>query len=310
MRRGSNPELLFTSDLNNKERDPQKKVKSGTFLGFNLSADYCAEHEWGIKGLDGAFERDKITHKISKAPTLPDKKRYGGGGMVFMTSKDKKTAVLMYNEYWNDEFLKKLETPMTGPQLEKVVGEYTRDLHLSGGWTSGRTVYPPDKISAAWDEKSFGILVKNGNDLLDMVAYLQSVAEAFAKKDVAIWLGGGGVFQNAGLCITIYSALPKDVLDGWKEFYEDCERLKKASDATGIEAKLKAAGKRWFALSPRWIKEFKDKSESKHPVIYWLNPNEQHIHNFGWFTVEQLEQWAEDKGPCMMTKEEKAKRGR
>jgi hypothetical protein len=36
----------------------------------------------------------------------------------------------------------------------------------------------------------------------------------------------------------------------------------------------------------------------------FLNPMEQSIHNSGWFTVEQLEEWAKDSGPVMMKKEE------
>jgi hypothetical protein len=44
--------------------------------------------------------------------------------------------------------------------------------------------------------------------------------------------------------------------------------------------------------------------------MYWLNPREQDIHNYGWFTVEELKQWAENKGPVMMTKKQREQRHR
>jgi hypothetical protein len=31
--------------------------------------------------------------------------------------------------------------------------------------------------------------------------------------------------------------------------------------------------------------------------MYFLNPMRQQENNFGWFTVEELEQWMEGKGP-------------
>lgn len=39
--------------------------------------------------------------------------------------------------------------------------------------------------------------------------------------------------------------------------------------------------------------------ETKYAIVFWLNPWEQRIHHSGWFTVEELELWAENKGPVM-----------
>jgi len=59
---------------------------------------------------------------------------------------------------------------------------------------------------------------------------------------------------------------------------------------------LKSAGRSWFALRAAWIR---DKSASKHPVWFWLNPQEQDRYEAGWFTVEDLLQWTENKGPVL-----------
>lgn len=297
MRRGSNNDLMYMSDLTDKERDPNKRKKSGAFLGINLGADFCSEHEWGIKDIDWHLNRDKITHKIAGPVGEPEnKKRWSNPGMIFAVSQDDEAAVLIFNDHWNNEYIQNLKAPMTASQLRELVGKHTsRELRLpsDGG----------NFLGTAWDDGSFGILV----DGKDFVALLREIHEAFKTGDIAIWLGGGGVFRNAGLCIAIYSRLPKDVIQMWKDHYEDMQNLKAAAEATGIEEKLKKAGKKWFALSPKWAKNFKD-VKSKYPVIYWLNPYDQNRINFGWFTVEDLEQWVEDKGPIPMTQEQMSER--
>lgn len=65
---------------------------------------------------------------------------------------------------------------------------------------------------------------------------------------------------------------------------------------TKIKKILDRAGKKYFALSPRW------KDENKKEVIFWLNPYYQDIDNFGWFTVDDLKDWAKGKGKIPMKK--------
>jgi hypothetical protein len=93
-----------------------------------------------------------------------------------------------------------------------------------------------------------------------------------------------------------------------KQKDEDRINLHEAAKATGIEEKVCAAlksdfgGKPFYALSPSW----KNKQNTKHKVVFWLNPTDQQKNNYGWFTVEELEQWIEGKGPIPM-KKKKAK---
>jgi hypothetical protein len=93
-------------------------------------------------------------------------------------------------------------------------------------------------------------------------------------------------------------------------------RLTKAASKTKIKIKLdKARAARvnksgrstfgYYALSPSWLKSDR---ESKHPVMFWLNPMDQQDNNYGWFTVEELEQWIQGKGPIPKTQERKVVR--
>jgi hypothetical protein len=66
---------------------------------------------------------------------------------------------------------------------------------------------------------------------------------------------------------------------------------------------LTKAKKKWFALSPKWSGEIKStvngEINTQFDVIFWLNPMDQHTNNAGWWTVEQLMQWGEGKGPVV-----------
>ena len=75
----------------------------------------------------------------------------------------------------------------------------------------------------------------------------------------------------------------------------------RSAAATGIEEVLKKAGKRYYALSPRWAASIKGTKngevETKYGVVFWLNPCDQYKNNYGHFTVEELQQWAKGEGP-------------
>ena len=63
MRRTYNSQFIFNED--------------GTFVGLNLGADYCAEHEWGIRDLEDTFgiNRNLVGIKSRTIQKLPDSMR-------------------------------------------------------------------------------------------------------------------------------------------------------------------------------------------------------------------------------------------
>lgn len=259
--------------------DETKTSRNGRVIALNLGADYCAEHEWGIKKLKQNFginDTDISVYGIEKRriQEIPENLHYLVEG---------KTSILTIKEFWDRK-----------PETLTVKALKSQEL------------YDRNPLNTAWDEGSFGILVKGEDDQKK----LEKLYEAIQAKDAAIWLGGGQVFQNAGLCIGIISNMPATAINAMKTKDEDSHKLKLASDATGIVQKIDAlnqkslGGKRgglydapcgYFALSPAWMK--KNDKGSRYEVMYWLNPIKQQENNYGWFTVEELEQWMEGKGP-------------
>ena len=276
MRRANNPEPLTHEDK---------------FIGINLGADFVAEHEFGIKDIRRMFGMNDKKNGIDRrtATVFPEN--------AILFRKGKKHSVLIADERlassYTQSYRERLESKEFGKELEKG--------HLKG---FGLDIYEPYRdederqtIATSWDGDSFGIMVTA--DKSDM---LEQLYNAMKTKDFSIWTGGGGVFRNAGLVVAIRSLLPKEGLKVMLDADLNKKKLEKADAKTGIKKKLAKAGKRYYCCEASWAEG--KKYDTKHKVIYFLNPCEQHKTNFGWVTVEDLEEWCEDKGKIPMTEEQ------
>lgn len=262
----------------------------GNFIGVNLGWDFTAEHEWGIRGLTRDFgivgtsrtkgvlgfdAKDVVGIEARQVNDVPK-------GLVLLIKGD--YTYLMYMRSWSDKYDITNETPKK--ELDRIIGSYG-----------------DRELVTAWDEKSFGIRVA-GKEQREQ---LRTLYNAFQEGDVMIaFLGGGGPFGNNGLCLFIIPELPDFVGDGYRDSDINMLNLRDAAEATGIEQRLRDAGRRSYALSPKWATEIKSTKngevKTKYPVIFWLNPMEQDKYNFGWWTVEDLEEWIEGKGKIMKEK--------
>ena len=273
MQRGSQDNACITTDIVQGADGP----KGGQIIGINLGYDFCAEHERGIGSIKETFgipgvTGDKVGADARTVTRVPDELKFfeNLGGYAYLLL----TPAFRYLE----------ESEFTAEQFDKLL-EVRRD----------------EEFSTAWDDRGFGIRMKN--DALTLGAtVLGQIYEALTKRDAMIFLSGSNnPFAGNGLVLAIRSRVPEDLLTQMKEADDDHLNLVKAAEATDIKEKLRAAGKRYFALSPRW-KSADEAAESEHPVVFWLNPMEQQENNFGWFTVEQLLEWIDGKGPIPMQK--------
>jgi hypothetical protein len=193
------------------------------FIGINLGADFCSEHEWGIKGIRRAFglsDDQEVFGLARRAITQIPSEEYKefqlrNSGYLYTEFSDK--AILMYSIYAAKRIQ---ELQAQGKEITQE--DLPRDLKL-------RT--RDHKLGTAWSENDFGIIVRGKENK----EKLREIHDAFLRKDIAIWLGGGGVFQNAGLGICIASKVP----ERWKEemYNNDKEHfeVQEAAAATGIQ---------------------------------------------------------------------------
>jgi hypothetical protein len=155
---------------------------------------------------------------------------------------------------------------------------------------------------------------------------LQSLYNALVSGEVAVWLGGGGFLMNAGLCLAIIDKVDDEKKAVMAKADKSNADLKVAAQKTGIKDKIDKKNEFWkqcqevengqrcydkaphayMALSPAWSLSLAG-SKTKYNVVFWLNPYHQQEVNYGWYTVEELEQWLEGKGPIPMTAKQKQK---
>lgn len=233
-------------------------------VGFNLGADFCGEHEWGIKSIIEEFEvnKNKVGIDGRMITVVPESLVYKD-----ITYEKMKCHLLVLVPY----YCQKNDLKITQNDLKKWE-LYTYRLKEEG-------------ITTAWDGKSFAILVTD-----KYKDELKELYEAFVNLDVAIGIAPSEAFKNGGLTFCIKSRLPKETIQSIKNDDLDYIALQKAVDKTKIKKILEKAKCRYYALSPKW------KDDNKKEIIFWLNPMDQNKNNYGWFTVKDLKDWAKGKG--------------
>lgn len=230
-------------------------------LGINLGADFVSEHEWGINGILKDFGVNRGITGIDGYTTQSVPKNLIFSSLTI--NKQKHWILSLINKWWIDEEFKINKDTINNMELTPRGGE----------------------LNTAWDESSFGILTnEDGKYILDRLY------AAFVNKDIAIGIAPKQAFRNGGLKFFIRSEMDVNTIKNIYEQDIDRIKIKETAENTGIYNILKNAGKKYFALSPRW------KDENKKEVVFWLNPMEQHLYNFGWYTVNDLIEWANNKG--------------
>lgn len=264
------------------------------FVGINLGADFCAEHEWGVDDLKkilGVTEDESVDgiERRRAKQVRPECVALVEHGDVLSLVVDYPHSVKSMVELFDSE-----------AKGDKTYGSESR-------------MHPGTELLTMWSGGDFGIRVRGD----DNKAKLRELHAALMDGKVAVWLGGGGVFQNAGLCLAIIDKVDKKSKDVMRKADENKRKLRAAAEKTGIKKKIDAYNEQWkknyevehgsrcwqqppcgyYALTPQWGSDGKTGKKSKYKVVFWLNPAHQDENEYGWFTVEELEQWIEGKGP-------------
>ena len=255
-------------------------VEDNIFFGITLGADFCSEHEWGVKTINSLFGIKNTDESLMGI------ERYTineiSANLAFLKKgKRKISEALLYFDYTNS--------------LPKALGDksYPGKDFFDRKWLF--SYKEPEGATSAWDEGSFAIRGFTQEE----INRIEEVYNAFLNKDIAIWVGGSGPFGGGGLHLIIASKMPdyhKQKL--WADHVED-KRINDVVNKTGIKQELEAAGKKYYALKPGF---FLDENGNEF-IKFFLNPQEQNTNNYGWFTVEELQQWTKGDGPIPKTKE-------
>src|SRR3546814_851903 len=267
-------------------------VCSSDLYGIYLAADFTAAHEKGIERLERMFGIDRslpgipgrtisrsVTHiafreksiRVETAESKKGRRRYQEHTVQF----------LIIDSYFNDDRSYHFDMLLDREFQERetdILGAFSEEAFALAAYS--------DRAKVAIEEIQFGLY----------------------NNDLAIMIGGGSKnpFDRGGLVIARASKIPAEQAQVTLEADLEAKRLSDAAEATGIKEKIDAlpiqrgpfSMKRYFALHPKWTTTGLIEGRSTiHPVIFFLNPAQQDQNNYGWFTVEELDQWLEGKGP-------------
>lgn len=270
---------------------------AGQVIGFCLGFDFCAEHEFGTKDI-----KRILNIKDNPVPVgLEDRKS---------TSPVDQTNHLFFSEYTDSQRVRVLGGK---PKIDKEPAAYLvcagswvmasiRDRRLEGksraeiirglgaifyGSKSDRHYDAKrDDIAVAWSgSEGFSINVRG----VDNIRRLKEIHQALVDGDICMTPPSINGFLRKSAALGIYSRISNEIKQNVIEADRERDRILQRVKECGIEERLKAAGKGWYALAPR---EMDDGS-----LQFYLNPNDQKVNASGWFTVEDLDQWIAGEGP-------------
>jgi hypothetical protein len=293
----------------------------GVPVAVNFGADFVAEHEWGIKSTyrDFGIDPDKIGKSPVGIASRTIQKIPEGLLLQDFNQKPKKKSGRTYDRIG---FVGTLLGLFSSWQIEKGIDpstlrefvDYPGSVRKADENGRLRTTDELDltPLTAAWSDGEFAVFARSEQD----IQFLKDLHQAMQNGDAAIWMGKmqpNNPFENAGLIIGIVSRMPADVIQKFVEADTAQLDLERMDEATGIKERLRLAGEPkdggvqsyryhrpfgYYALSPRAITpEQQTERGTTHPVIYWLNPQDQDNVNYGCFTVEELDQWIAGTGP-------------
>lgn len=281
-----------------------------TPAGISLGFGRCAEHEFGITGLESLVG-------IEKYGRFGVEKRIMNGiptasAAVF---DDKKTMVFAV-EAWLLERLHRsgdlADMDMPAETVPYIRGKLPATLAMHINFPNAMNFREPDGsvklrapkgkaeletlvekskgIQTAWDSNGFMIAVRGKEER----KLLLEIVQAFENVDLTIGLGSSSnPYSRGGLNVVIASRIPQNVLDTMLKNDLEHQELIDFVEATGVKGTLKKAGLGWNSLTPRWL------DENKTDVIFFLNPIFQNRFRSGWVCVGDLEAWASASGPIL-----------
>lgn len=246
----------------------------GNFYGFSLGADFCAEHEWGIGDLKSMFGVE------------PKLKAVGIADMQFTKTP---SDCLLFFEKGKRSYLLCSHQIHHSSDIEK----FKADFHKR---PTELYIYGDQQMAGAWSGRDFGIMV----DKKTHGKQLKELYDAILNKDVAFCFTSAlPAFDRSGLCLIIVSKFPPVFNTSLTEMQQSALDLQAKADATGLLKYLAEKGKRFYACSPS-INDKKSLVGREVPVtpdglLWWLNPMDQQEDTHGWFSTQELKDWADKK---------------
>lgn len=271
-------------------------TEDGKLLGLSLGFDFCAEHERGatyIKEELGIAQQDFPIGVEDRTMTLVpahlgfEKYDWRSGDKRF--KKAVPAAILHCCESIHYATQSREGAPEGAAAIVALLRlEFSMDClkDAASKW------YKPerDDIHIKWGSTDgFAVHVRGAEN----VQRLEQLYDSMKRLQVSLADPAIMGFLRKSMALVINDAVPKVMRDSVRQADLAHKRLYDALEATGIKETLTAAGLRWYALSPDW------RAGEGSDLLVYLNPQDQKRFSSGWFTVPELQSWAQGNGPVL-----------
>jgi hypothetical protein len=244
------------------------------FVGVDFGIAYCYEHEQGCADIQNAFGVDRSRLGID------------GFRMTKYPDEDCMLEVTRFADKMQHYVGLYFDTKNTNLKMNNMVQYYL----------PRPTTTNEDEICAAWDYESFGLVVHQSNSRI-----IDELMRAIRNDDLIIKMGSGVDDGEGGMCLLIASRVPQKIQEELLKNDRDIQKLYEAATQSGVAEYLQKHRKTYYSLKPAWVPQGfeteRGKMKTKYAVMFFLNPCEQYKYNCGWYSVEELKEWAKDKGP-------------
>lgn len=280
--------LVASSSVGAASYKPKRALDpADSVIGFSIGYDFVAEHgsraDWVTEDFGvptPRFPEGVEDRRITRAPKALGFLTYMSGPRDRRKKRNIPAALLYLTK--RSRFM---EPPTDAIELAHML-----DVEF---WAhDGDSFYDParDDIACAWSaHDGFAIHVRGQSN----VEQLRELYEAMQNRSIAIGSGSSIEFLHTPVSFIYIDRMSDELKATVLENDLQYRELHEAADATGIEERLKAAGRGWYALSPAWC----DGPGSS--LRFFLNPRDQRKYDFGCFTLEELEAWIHDEGPVL-----------
>lgn len=272
-----------------------RENETAQWWAFGLGYDGCYEHEQGTPWLNRALGISALETpaKVSdfQMTQVPENLRLYEYTVPDCTGRPR---TLTSKTKWKPKGLIPTALLVCGRSLPSEDGKEEAkhsDATFWGDYNTKESFHEKSNVVSSWSsDGGFAIHVR-GQENVDR---LKELHQAFLNKDVAVGLGVSLGFRRSGPSLVRVSSLTEEEHKAVESSLADHARLMADVKKSGIEELLRAAGKGWYALSPRWADHKNEKD-----LEFFLNPMEQRKYAFGYFTVDELQQWAKEEGPVV-----------
>lgn len=268
--------------------------EGGEFIGVSLGADFCAEHEWGIDGLNQTLGIEKrepgIPSTIARDPDMA-KLRYVEDDHLcllvccFNAKKIESLDGNLFEAAFQDEW--PFSTLEFGPEFALTPKRRKRKKQLASEWD----------ISSAWYSGGFMLLARK-----EHAERVKALYDAADKENLVVFVSGkSNPFDRGGLVLALADKIPTESVENMRSVDQSQRDMNRDFAESRIAERLSAAGKK-ADLQPQPIgEEEMKKLGTSHTFRVFLVDRKGEAKT-GWYTVEEVDRWlTKNDGPVVKT---------